>query len=292
LLAGVFLEYIDLHIHSSYSDGLLSPEEIVRYAREYHLRAISITDHDSIAGFAEASAAGKRYNIEVIPGIELSTRFADITVHLLGYFFDTNNSDIIEYVIQNRNIREERAKKIVARLHELGMKISFELVKLRANGGVIGRPHIADVLLEEGYVYSFRDAFEKYLGENKAAYIQKPALEPEEGIRLVHNAGGLVFIAHPAVEITDAVIMHLIALGLDGIEVYHPKHLQTDIDHYMQIVQAHDLLICGGSDCHGPRNSNDIMLGTVPVPLVHLEQMKSRLLSIKTRTLTNGAVIE
>jgi len=276
------LEYIDLHIHSSHSDGIKSPAEIIRFAHEFKLKAISITDHDAISGTILACTSAEKKGIEVIPGIELSTRMTGCTVHLLGYYFDMGNAEILDYVEQNYYIREERAKKIVSRLHELGIKISFELVKLHANGGVIGRPHIADVLLEEGYVYSFRDAFEKYLGENRPAYVQKPTITPEEGIRLIHNAGGLVFIAHPAVEITDENIYHLIGQGLDGIEVYHPKHMPSDVEHYMQIAQANDLLICGGSDCHGPRNNNDMMMGTIPVPYSHLEQMKSRLADVQT----------
>ncbi len=276
------MEFIDLHIHSNHSDGISKPEEIVRFAGEYKLKAISITDHDTVSGTIVAMAVGKNSGVEIVPGIELSTRMPGCTVHLLGYFFDLQNREILEYVEQNIYIREERAKKIVTRLQELGIRISFELVKIHANGGVIGRPHIADVLLEEGYVYSFRDAFEKYLGENKPAYVQKPTITPEEGICLIHNAGGLVFVAHPAVDITDEIIDQLIVQGLDGIEVYHPKHLPADVEHFTQIAESKGLLICGGSDCHGPRNGSDLMMGTMSVPYIHLERIKSRLPGFKS----------
>jgi len=270
------LEYMDLHIHSTHSDGLLTPEDIVRYAKKYQLKAISITDHDAISSLQEAMDAGERYGVEIVPGIELSTKLDDYTIHLLGYYINPEYPSIIKYVNENRFIREERAKKIVSRLGELGIKISYELVKLRSNGGVIGRPHIADVLLEEGFVFSFRDAFEKYLGENKAAYVPKPTLSFEEGIEKIHNAGGLAFVAHPAIDIDDEIIFQLKDLGLDGIEVYHPKHLESEMERFLTLAVNNNLLVSGGSDCHGPR-STDIMLGTMKVPYHYLEQMKEEL---------------
>ncbi|MBN2412570.1 PHP domain-containing protein [candidate division KSB1 bacterium] len=270
------MDYIDLHIHSNHSDGLLAPEDIVRYAKEYKLKAISITDHDAISNYLQAKVAGEKYGVEIIPGIEISTQIGEYTIHLLGYYFDPDFWLINEYVEKNRIIREERAKKIINRLGDLGIKISFELVKLRSNGGVIGRPHIADVLLEEGYVFSFRDAFEKYLGENKAAYVPKPALSPEKGMEVIQKAGGLAFVAHPGIDLNDDIIFQLVDLGLDGIEIFHPKHVQSDIEHFLTIAGDHHLLVSGGSDCHGPR-STDIMLGINKVPYYYLEKMKEKL---------------
>ncbi len=270
------MDYIDLHIHSTHSDGLLTPEEIVRYAKKYELKAISITDHDAISNYRQAKAAGEKYGVEIIPGIEISTKIGEYTTHLLGYYFDPDFWLIDEYVKKNRLIREERAQKIVTRLGDLGIKISYELVKLRSNGGVIGRPHIADVLLEEGHVFSFRDAFEKYLGENKAAYVPKPTLSPEKGMEIIQKAGGLAFVAHPGIDINDDIIFQLVDLGLDGIEVYHPKHSQGDIERFLTLARNHHLLVSGGSDCHGPR-SMDIMLGISKVPYFYLDKMKEKL---------------
>ena len=273
------MHYIDLHIHSTHSDGLLTPEEIVRYAKEFRLKSISITDHDAISGYQEAKQAGEKYDVEIVPGIEISTSIDEYTVHLLGYGFDPESGLIKDYVNKNRLIREERAKKIIDKLSDLGIKISYELVKLRSNGGMIGRPHIADVLLEEGFVFSFRDAFDKYLGENKAAYVPKPKLSPEKGLQIIQKSGGLVFVSHPGIDINDDIIYQLVNLGLDGIEVYHPKHTQGNIEHFLTIAGDSDLLVSGGSDCHGPRNS-DIMLGINNVPYHYLEKIKAKLQSI------------
>ena len=269
------MDYIDLHIHSIHSDGTLKPAEIVEYARQFQLKAISLTDHDSIDGVEEAILAGKRVGVEVIPGIEISSNYFDRDIHILGYCLDIHHPAISEYTRQIRVYREERAKRIIELLKQSGIHITWQLVKAKSAGGVIGRPHIADVLLEEGYVYSFRDAFDKYLGESGKAFVPKEMITPLQAIDIIHQAGGLACIAHPGVDIPDDTVLELLNYGLDGIEVYHPKHSKTDIEHYLDMARKHQLFVTGGSDSHGLRML-DITIGSLHVPYKCIIDLKNK----------------
>ncbi len=266
---------IDLHVHSTFSDGLFTPEQIVRLAEQRNLQAVSITDHDEIHGYQAAFALGKATGLQVIPGIEISTLYGTEDVHILGYFIDPQDARIRRYVEILKVRRVQRAGEIVQRLNKMGVHIPFELVKLKANNGSIGRPHIADVLVEEGIVFSFQEAFQKYLGNDKPAYVPKVKIEPQEALQMIHGAGGLAFVAHPSVGVSDATLFQLIELGLDGIETLHPKHTLADVERYQKLCRRFDLLESGGSDCHGAREG-EAMLGWGNVPYAYLQRMQKR----------------
>ena len=267
------LLFIDLHLHSHYSDGLLSPTDIIALAVKRNLAAISITDHDTVAGTEEALFAAQPTQVEVIPGIEISTFHTDKEIHILGYFIDHLNPVWDSFEVDFRKNREERAREILNRLARIGIHIPFDLVKLRANGGVIGRPHIADILVEEGKVFSFHEAFHKYLGDDKPAYVPKKVISPEQAVSFIKQAGGLAFVSHPAVNLTEKEVVDLVACGLDGIETMHPKHTFQEMAFFRDIARRYGLLECGGSDCHGAR-SGHIMMGYGYVPVNVLESIR------------------
>ncbi len=269
--------YIDLHIHSTYSDGLFSPQKIIEVAKERHLKAISITDHDTVAASKIAAELGRQYGIEVISGIEISVTCRECEVHLLGYFIDAQSGPIRQYAQMLMDSREERARRIVEVLRRHGVDISFELVAKKANGSPIGRPHIAEVLVEEGYVFSSYEAFQKYLGENKPADIPKLTIEPKKAVKMIKDAGGLALIAHAAtIDCCEEALKKLISYGLDGLETIHPKHDSEAQRHFRDVAKRWRLLESGGSDCHGGRDGV-VMLGALPVPVDFLERMKEKL---------------
>lgn len=272
--------YIDMHIHSNYSDGLLSPEQIVMAAKERRICAISITDHDTIAGTAEACRIGDQEGVKVIPGIEISVLYNDSEVHLLGYYIDQTSSAIHEYIQLLSNSRNERAQIIVDVLKKQGINIPYELILRKANGAPIGRPHIAQVMVEEGYVFSAFEAFQKFLGEKRSGDIPKFSLGMQQAVDIIKQAGGLAFWAHPAtVQLGDEVLKVLLKCGLDGIETIHPKHYPEQQAQYREMARQFDLLESGGSDCHGGREGT-LMLGTQKVPVEFLDRIKKKQLSI------------
>ena len=268
--------YIDLHLHSTQSDGSCSPTQVVQRAAELGLSAISLTDHDSVAGVQEAQNIGRDIGVEVIPGIELSAQEAGIDIHILGYFIDLANSDLLAYLQKFQDARRNRAEKIVARLNRLGVQITMAQVLYKAGDATIGRPHVADVLVEEGFVFSHDHAFQKYLGYGKPAYQPKFVLTPREAVEIIHAAEGLASLAHPVLYRRDALIPELIKQGLDGIEVMHIKHDRADIRRYSDMAKHYGLLTTGGSDCHGDGRGQAVM-GTVQVPSAFLDAMKEKL---------------
>lgn len=272
--------YIDLHIHSNYSDGLLCPKEIFEIANKRNLAAISITDHDSVEAIDKAFELQKEYSIEVIPGIEISVFYKKCEFHLLGYFIDHYNDAIRRYTRLLSNSREKRGEEIVKVLNKQGVNISFDFVKKKANGAPIGRPHIAEVMVEEGYVFSAYEAFQKYLGENRPADIPKYNVGPEKAVDIIKQAKGLVFLAHPGtIDCCEELIRLLLEYGLDGLETIHPKHNLMSRKHFSAVAKKYGLLESGGSDCHGGRDGN-IILGTQKIPEQFLVEMKARIYSI------------
>ncbi len=266
----------DLHIHTNNSDGDFTSAEIVETAVAAGLQAISITDHDAIAGFSEAHQIAKSYDLEVISGIELSCVEDENCVHLLGYFFDVNNTDLQNYIKLLQNDRFERAQKILVKLSKLGIDISLDLVLKKAGPGAIGRPHIAEILLEEGYVLSFEEAFARFLGYEKPAFVQNYPISLKEAMELIHSAGGISFLAHPQPNVTEIQLEKYIEDGLDGLEIHHPRFSEADVSKLYNLAINYDLLVSGGSDFHTIKNG-ECCLGKKSVPYRFVEDMKCRL---------------
>lgn len=265
---------IDLHIHSSYSDGLKSPQQIIELAYTKKLCAIAITDHDSVDGVEEAIESAKRLNIEVIPGVELSTRLGYYDIHIIGYYIDYKNGKLIDWLNIFKNGRLERAKKMIEKLKSLGICIEFSRVLELAKDGSIGRPHFAQALVENGYAKDIQDSFNKFLAADKPAFVQRPKLTPQEAFRLILDIGGVPVLAHPATLNHDTLIPQLKEQGLTGIEVWHCKHTPQDVDRYKQLAKKLALLITGGSDYHGNLGSWEVPIGGIPVPFTVLEELK------------------
>lgn len=272
--------FIDLHLHTNHSDGMKSVHEMVQAAAERKLLAVSVTDHDALAGLAESEEAAGRWQIEVVPGIEISATCSGFETHILGYFIDRHHAVLKQFTSEFRCHRQERAREILRKLTFQGIHIPFDLVQTRAGHGVIGRPHIADLMVEEGFVFSFQEAFNKYLAEHRPAFVPKTFINAQGAIDLIHASGGLAFLAHPGVGVPDQVIHQLALHGLDGLETLHPKHHYGQTQYYQEMARKLGLLETGGSDCHGAR-TGELMLGCMSVPYRFLEHMKEKL---STRT--------
>ena len=270
---------IDLHLHSTCSDGTSTPREVVRRAADAGLSVISLTDHDSTDGISAAQAEGERLGVEVVAGTELSAQTEGTDVHILGYFIDPNHPDLIACLETYRNARLQRAERIVIKLNRMGLRVSMEQVLARAGPGSIGRPHIADVMVEEGLVFTVDEAFHRYLGYSKPAYQGKYSLSPSRAFQVIRAAGGLACLAHPGLYRRDDLISPMVSVGLDGIEVRHTKHNASHVARYSKIARQHNLLCTGGSDCHGD-GRGDPVIGSVDVPISYVEAMRERL---KTR---------
>lgn len=274
-MAGVSRK-VDLHIHTTCSDGVYSPQEIVVRAKKAGLDIISITDHDNLAGVTTAVEYGRQMGVEVIPGVEISTDIEDKEVHLLGYFIDVKHEEFQEYLSFFRQERLNRAVRIVKKLNNLGIGLSIEHVLKIAKSSAVGRPHIAQALIEAGYVGNFYEAFDKYIGNNCPAFERKIHVSPQSALKLISDAGGLSFIAHPGY-INEKILMSLIKAGIDGIEVIHPSHNQNQVKFYRGIVNEYCLLASGGSDFHGGKREDDNNLGHYHVSVSHVEAMRKML---------------
>ncbi|MDI6851060.1 MAG: PHP domain-containing protein [bacterium] len=241
----------DLHTHTTKSDGLYSPRELVYLLYSKGIKIFSITDHDSVEALAEAQEEALKLNIELIPGVELSAEYKGEEVHVLGYFIDLNSEYLISYLETFRKARKERFWKMVEKLKGLGIEINPDISKFEENKA-IGRPHIARELLERGFVSSIEEAFEKYIGDSGPAYVKKFKISVEEAIDIIHKSGGIAILAHPGIiNRMDEVIDISILKEIDGIEVFHPKNPCYLEDKLKEIAFKNGLLITGGTDFHG-----------------------------------------
>lgn len=241
---------LDMHIHTSYSDGIHSPKEIVDLAIEKKLDGIAITDHDSIDGIQEAIDYSKGKNIKVISGIELSCKYNGEEVHVLGYFINHKDPGLIELTTKLKEDRHKRAKKILGKLNKLGLNINLSEVEAASTNGNIGRPIIARVLIEKGYVKDVAQAFNKYLSNNGPAYVEKYKLDLKKAVDFIHKLEGIAVIAHPG-DLSRDTFLRAIDNDFDGIECIHPKHNEELTDYYISIAKERNLIITGGSDFHG-----------------------------------------
>ena len=249
----------DLHIHSSCSDGSDTPEAIVVKAKEYGIGAIAVTDHDNVDGVERAVAAGRKYGVQVVPGLELST-YSIAEVHILGYDVDVHSAPLLERLERMRAQRKERIAKILDKLAAMGIKLDAS--PLDGIKGSVGRPHVARLLIEGGYATSVNDAFDRYLGEGASAYVPSKRITPGEGVKLIRAAGGVPVLAHPMLikqkgRLTD-LVQGLVGVGLGGIETYYPSHSAQDIAILSDIAKRNGLITTGGSDYHGAGKAGDI----------------------------------
>lgn len=268
--------FVDLHTHTVFSDGLFTPEEVVERAKGAGLTAIAITDHDSVDGIDRAKITGKKLQMEVVPGVEMSCSVNGTDVHILGYYLDYQNSAVQNFFVRLRNSRLERAEKMINRLAELGVKVSFSRVKELAGAGAVGRPHLAQAMVEARAVSSVSEAFVRYIGYDGPAYFPKMRLTPLEITNFIHKNGGVTVIAHPGTYGNDDLLYTVLAAGVDGIEVWHPEHNQRTAEHYLEIAQKNRLLVTGGSDCHGGFKFGKVYLGEVRLPYRYLAALKHR----------------
>jgi len=267
------LSKIDLHIHTVYSDGTYTPREAVYKAKKLGLIAISITDHDSVDGLDEALKAGKEYGVEIVPGIEISTNVGEDEIHILGYYLDWGSEELLSQLKVFQQVRVQRNEKLFKRLNDLGMRINHrETVKL-APRGVVNRLHIANLMVMKGYVSSIGEAFEGWLNPGKPAYVKKVEVPPSKAIKLLLEAKGVPVLAHPYLSKRDDLIPELIKAGLKGLEVYHSSHNAATTQHYLKLAKFYNLVITGGSDCHG-RAKDKVLMGTVNVPEQVLDNLK------------------
>ena len=270
---------IDLHMHSTASDGTLSPSEVVQRAKARGLTTIALTDHDTTGGLPEAIKAGQRLGVEVIGGLEINSETDIGHIDFLAYGIDRSNAALQQQLLEIRDARVGRAKGMVKKLAELGAPIRWERVLAFAgeDNKSIARPHVARALVEAGHVASLQEAFDKYLSDDGPAYVHRLQLMPKEVIDVIHQAGGAIVLAHPEHAGTTRLIPMLAELGLDGIEVYYSDHTPKQQAKLLAIAQPLGLLATGGSDFHAPGDTTHAELGSVAVPDEALVQLKQRL---------------
>ncbi len=276
------MDRLDLHLHTTHSDGSLPPAEVVALAHKVNVRALAITDHDILSGIPEAVEAAKPLGIEVIAGVEISSRFDDDEMHILGYFLDRTDPDLLARMDSLRQSRHRRNPKIVERLRELGLSISYDEVRELAGTDAVGRPHIARVLMEKGYVQTSKEAFDRFLARGKAAYVARELPEPTEAIAWIREAKGVAVLAHPLwVKRTGEALRKLCEklkeAGLGGIEVHYSTHTPQQTSTFLSLAKQLDLLVTGGSDFHGltkPDIEVGVGRGSLKVPELLLEPLQ------------------
>ncbi len=264
---------VDLHIHTTFSDGDMSPEEMVTEARSMGLAGIAITDHDEVGGVEIATEAAGSTDFTVVPGVELSTSDGKSDLHILGYLIDIHDENLLKYLELFRDARLKRGIKMVERLREMGVDIEVDTVLEIAGDGAVGRPHIASALMKNGCVRSAEEAFRQYIGFNSPAYVPKYQLKPSDAFKLIREAGGVGAVAHPGTSRRDDLITDFATAGMRAIEVYHPKHSQSDIARYERLAHKLGLVATGGSDSHGSRDGH-LHVGVCSVPLKTVEQLE------------------
>jgi 3',5'-nucleoside bisphosphate phosphatase len=281
-LSGIQASLVDLHTHSTYSDGLLTPAALVEEAATRGLRVLALTDHDTVAGIAEARAAGERLGVEIIPGVELSASFGNGEgVHLLGYLLDINHPLLRDGLAGYARAREERMARMVERLRRIGAAVDPERVRAIAGHGTMGRPHLARALVEAGHAVDLPDAFARYIGWGKPAYVPRPRVAPAAAIVLVRAAGGVPVLAHPCSGGgLEGLLDRLVPAGLAGLEVDYGSYTPEERDLLRGIAARHGLIATGGSDFHGPDLAAGRELGAAPVPLSVVAALREAALSV------------
>lgn len=268
------MSYADLHLHSHYSDGTFKPEEIVARAKKQGLGAIALTDHDTVEGCEMMTSECAREGIEFVVGTELTSEHKDNELHILAYFVDPKNERLLREIAKFQIVRQDRIRDMVARINALGVPLKAEDVFALANCKSPGRPHVARTLVRHGQCRTLDEAFERFLKKGRPAWVPKSKMSALDAIELIHQAGGLAVLAHPGLNRNDQSIPDLVVAGLDGIECFHTKHPPATAQHYLAIAAKHNLLITGGSDCHGMSKGKPL-IGTVRLAREHFDKLKA-----------------
>ncbi|OGO17422.1 MAG: hypothetical protein A2Z02_05090 [Chloroflexi bacterium RBG_16_48_7] len=259
---------IDLHLHTTASDGLLSPAQLVKLAADIGMDIIAVTDHDTVNGIVPALEAAREFNsLSIIPGVEINTDVPKAEVHMLGYFIDYENGELLENLSELRSSRETRARQMVEKLGKLGIKIQYSRLVELADGGAIGRPHVAHALLEAGCVSSFEEAFEKYIGRNAPAYVEHKKMTPLDVVKLIVKSSGGPVLAHPDnIPNLENLVKELVLAGLKGMEIYYGDYGEDSIQRLLTIARRYDLIATGGSDYHAFNSIKETRIGNASVP--------------------------
>ncbi|MFZ1082745.1 MAG: PHP domain-containing protein [Candidatus Kryptoniota bacterium] len=273
-----YLNMIDLHTHTSHSDGGVSTVELLLKAKECGIKTISITDHDAVSALDEAEAIASDFGINFVPGIEITSSYKRYQLHFLGYFFDYTDKNFVSRLRELQDARVVRAKKIIEKLNGIKIPLKFESVLGKpGTQNSIGRPHIANTMVEEGFAETYDEVFQKYIGIGKPAYEANYPFPPEEAIKMISQAGGLSFIAHPSHYLNEEMLSRLVKLGLDGVEVIHPSHSNEETEYYKKFADENSLLKCGGSDFHGGLKNDGANLGKYFIDQLSFEQMLEKI---------------
>jgi len=279
---------VDLHIHSTASDGTLTPSEVVRLALACGLRVIALTDHDTVSGVAEAQTAAAGTKLEVIAGVEINTAGDGTSLHMLGFYVDSQNPPLVEKLQTMREARLGRARKMIERLDEMGMPLAWEKVRTLAGGESVGRPHVARAMLDQGYVATVQEAFDRFIGPGCPAHVSRLRLSPTETIQTIVGAGGVPVLAHPAHSGLAVVerIPEFAGYGLRGLEVYYPCHSPEDVEMLLGLCREHNLIATGGTDFHSPDSEEGAPLGSIYVPMECVERLRAAVTSAADRAST------
>jgi len=267
-------KWADMHIHSTKSDGSNTVEQIFEHAKREGISAIAITDHDTVAAELEANILKKQYDIDFVTGVELSAVYEKREVHIIGLYVNSGSKNFQEKLSYFQKRRAERAEKIIKKLREQGLKIQYdELYEITENMNNAGRLHIAKLLVKKNFALSIKDAFNKFLAEGRPAYMEKAKLTVGEAVALIKEAKGISILAHPVLLGMDKMIEVWKNEGLNGIEAFHPDHSYEDMSRYLDIANKLDLLVSGGSDCHGS-GKDHTRIGKIKLPYQYYEQLK------------------
>ncbi|MGB0580590.1 MAG: PHP domain-containing protein [Limisphaerales bacterium] len=279
--------FADLHMHTNFSDGTFSPEELAARGHEKGLRVLALTDHDTVGGCERMGKACRELGVEFINASELTCEIDGNEVHMLGYFLDIKNELLLEKLAQFQKVRQDRISEMTDALNKVGVPLEAAAVFELAGCKAPGRPHLARALVKEGHVKSVEEAFDKYLRKGKAAWVPKSKVGAPEAIELIHQAGGIAVMAHPGLNKTDDVIPSMIDAGMDGLECFHSRHSVNDIERYEGMTEKYGLLATGGSDCHGMNRGNPL-IGSIKLPYIYVEHMKRRRAQRKPATVASN----
>lgn len=274
--------FADLHLHTQFSDGTYSPEELVAQARRYELAAIALTDHDTVEGCAPTAQVCQTAGIEFLSGTELTAEQDGHEIHILGYCVDLHDPRLLSEISKFQVVRQNRIREMVARLNRLNVPLQAESVFALANCRSPGRPHVARALVSARLCASLDEAFERFLKKNRPAWVPKFKMSAADAIQLIHSAGGVAVMAHPGLNRSDEVIPGMAEAGLDGIECFHTKHSTSTAEHYLELADRFHLLVTGGSDCHGVSKGQPV-IGTIKLPYEHVEKLKARAVTNRAR---------